>query len=101
MTCGLGGIHVELLRDVAHRLLPVDSAEAGRMLRELRGFPLLDGPRGTKPCDLDALCQAMAAISALLATRPGEIEEIEINPLRVGAKGEGAWALDAVVTLRV
>ncbi|WP_338664667.1 acetate--CoA ligase family protein [Pararoseomonas sp. SCSIO 73927] len=100
MTCGLGGIHVELLRDVSRRLLPVDAAEAGRMLRELRGFPLLRGLRGAPPCDLEALCAAMAALSALVETRPEGIEEIEINPLRVGAVGEGAWALDAVVTLR-
>jgi acyl-CoA synthetase (NDP forming) len=100
MTCGLGGIHVELLRDVAHRLLPVDAAEAGRMLRELRGFPLLTGLRGAAPCDIEALAEAMAALSALAEGRPEEIEEIEINPIRVGAAGEGAWALDAVVTLR-
>ncbi|MCR0985668.1 acetate--CoA ligase family protein [Roseomonas populi] len=100
MTCGLGGIHVELLRDLSRRLLPVDAAEAARMLRDLRGFPLLQGLRGAAPCDLEALCAAMAAISALVEARPGEFEEIEINPLRVGAAGEGAWALDAVVTLR-
>ncbi|SHJ39078.1 Acyl-CoA synthetase (NDP forming) [Roseomonas rosea] len=100
MTCGLGGVHVELLRDVTRRLLPVDAAEAGRMLRELRGFPLLEGLRGAAACDVEALCAAMAAVSALVEARPGEIEEIEINPLRVGARGEGAWVLDAVVTLR-
>ncbi|MBC9177004.1 acetate--CoA ligase family protein [Pseudoroseomonas ludipueritiae] len=100
MTCGLGGIHVELLRDVSRRLLPVDAAEAGRMLRELRGFPLLQGLRGAAPCDLEALCAAMAAVSALVEARPEGIEEIEINPLRVGAAGEGAWVLDTVVTLR-
>ncbi|WP_458098477.1 acetate--CoA ligase family protein [Roseomonas sp. WA12] len=100
MTCGLGGIHVELLQDVAHRLLPVDTAEAARMLRDLRGFPLLDGMRGAAPLDIEALCQSMAALSALVEARPDAVEEIEINPLRVGAKGEGAWALDAVVTLR-
>ncbi|MBP0445338.1 acetate--CoA ligase family protein [Roseomonas sp. SSH11] len=100
MTCGLGGIHVELLRDVAHRLLPVDAAEAGRMLRELRGFPLLEGLRGAAPCDLDALCRAMAALSALVEARPEDFEEIEINPVRAGAEGEGALVLDAVVTLR-
>jgi len=98
MTCGLGGIHVELLRDAARRLLPVDFAEAGRMLRELRGFPLLQGMRGTAPLDIDALCQAMAALSALVEARPEAFEEIEINPVRVGR--EGAWALDAVVTVR-
>ena len=98
MTCGLGGIHVEILRDAARRLLPVDAAEAGRMLRELRGFPLLQGARGAPPLDVDALCRAMAALSALVASRPERFEEIEINPLRVGR--EGAWALDAVVTLR-
>lgn len=100
MTCGLGGIHVELLHDVAHRLLPVDTAEAARMLRDLRGFPLLDGLRGAAPVDVDALCKAMAALSALVEAQPDAVEEMEINPLRVGARGDGAWALDAVVTLR-
>ncbi|MFZ6761706.1 acetate--CoA ligase family protein [Pseudoroseomonas sp. WGS1072] len=98
MTCGLGGIHVELLRDLSRRLLPVDAAEAQRMLRELRGFPLLQGMRGAVPCDLDALSQSMAALSALVEAQPERIEEIEINPIRSGA--DGAQVLDAVVTLR-
>ncbi|AWV20485.1 6-carboxyhexanoate--CoA ligase (plasmid) [Roseomonas mucosa] len=100
MTVGLGGLYVELLRDAARRLLPVDADEAGRMLRELRGFPLLAGARGAAPLDLGALAGAVAALSALVEARPGDFEEIEINPLRVGAEGGGAWVLDAVVTLR-
>ncbi|WP_424811332.1 acetate--CoA ligase family protein [Roseococcus sp. YIM B11640] len=98
MTCGLGGIHVELLRDAARRLLPVDLAEAHRMLRELRGYPLLQGMRGAPPLDIDAMARAMAALSRLVEARPDGFEEIEINPVRIGT--QGVLALDAVIRLR-
>ena len=62
LAVGLGGIWVEVLHDTSLRLLPVDAAEVKRMLGELRGLPLLQGARGARPADLDAVAEAIAAL---------------------------------------
>jgi succinyl-CoA synthetase beta subunit len=67
------------------------------MLRELRGFALLDGWRGAPRADIAAAAQAVSALSALAAANAGTVETIEINPLRVLGAGQGAIALDAVI----
>ena len=94
---GLGGIHVEVLRDVALRVGAVDLAEARRMLAELKGHALLAGARGRPPADLDAAAQAIAALSVYAAANAGRFESIEINPLLVRPVGQGAVALDALI----
>ncbi len=94
---GLGGVLVELLGDVAIRLAPVGEAEAGAMVRSLRGAALLGGYRGARPCDVAALTQAIIAVSRLAAANAGHVRTIEINPLRVLAVGKGVVALDAVI----
>jgi acetyltransferase len=88
---GLGGIHVEVLRDVAVRIAPVTDVEAREMLRSIRGFPLLEGARGQSPGDLAFVEGVLLRMSALVAAHP-EIAEMEINPLIVGRKGGGAAA---------
>jgi acyl-CoA synthetase (NDP forming) len=93
---GLGGLFAEVLGDVALALAPVDEAQAERLLRRLRGAPLLLGVRGRPPVDLPAAARALAAVSRLAAAHP-EVEEIEANPLLVTP--EGALALDARVVL--
>jgi len=97
LTVGLGGILTELYRDASHRLLPVDAAMAGDMLRGLKAWPLLDGFRGRPPADVPAACGAVAALSDAALALGVQAREIEINPLQVRARGQGVAALDALV----
>jgi acyl-CoA synthetase (NDP forming) len=97
---GLGGIYVELLRDVALRLAPVSAAEARAMLSELRGAALLDGLRGQPPADVGALVATIERFSCFAAGLPPEVASIEINPLLVHPPGQGVSMVDAAVELR-
>jgi len=89
---GLGGIHVEVLEDVAFRVAPLSRADAEEMIAEVRGRRLLDGVRGKLPVDRKALIQALLSLSRLLAENPC-IAEVDINPLIV--LREGCVAVDA------
>jgi acyl-CoA synthetase (NDP forming) len=100
LTVGLGGVLTELYRDASHRLLPVDSQLVHDMLQELRAWPLLDGFRGRPHADVHAACENVAALSAAAIALGPQAQEIEINPIQVRAKGEGAFALDALVLVR-
>ncbi len=91
---GLGGIYVEVLKDVAFRVAPIGPDEAESMIREIRSSPLLRGVRGEKPSDLSAVVDALCRLSQLCADFP-EILEMDINPLLVKPEGEGAVAIDA------
>tara|TARA_R110000868_G_scaffold73791_2_gene213633 strand:+ start:6438 stop:8576 length:2139 start_codon:yes stop_codon:yes gene_type:complete len=93
---GAGGIYAEMMSDSSIRVLPLASGEAEEMLRELRCFPMLNGARGKERLDFSAVAGCIDAIAGLLCAHP-EIEELEINPLRVFAEGEGIGALDAVL----
>lgn len=90
---GLGGIYVEVMKDVTFRLCPVTESEAREMLSEIRGYGLLRGARGQHVADLDAVVDTIVRISALVTDFP-EITELDINPLIVADKGEGAVAAD-------
>jgi len=94
---GLGGIFVEVLRDVTFRIAPFGVEEAHRMIGELRGATILEGARGQPPADLDALATALSRLSLFAAAQRGRFTSIDINPLLVRAKGEGAAALDALI----
>ena len=94
---GLGGIFVETLRDVAFRVAPFETDEAHRMMRELKGFPLLDGARGRQRCDLDALAAALSALSRFAAAHTGHLHCAELNPVVVLPAGQGLVALDALL----
>ncbi|MFG1705206.1 acetate--CoA ligase family protein [Nonomuraea sp. M3C6] len=98
LAVGLGGVWVEVLRDTALRVLPVDAGEVRRALSELRGAALLRGARGGEPADLDALAEVVARISAFAETLGDGLESLEINPLLV--TGSRVEALDALVTWR-
>jgi acyl-CoA synthetase (NDP forming) len=93
---GLGGIFVEVLNDVAFRVVPLQPKDARAMIREIRGFPTLQGSRGAPPVDLGALEGILLTLSAI-AEQHLEIHEIDLNP--VFAYPTGALAVDARILL--
>ncbi|HEX3514727.1 MAG TPA: acetate--CoA ligase family protein, partial [Trebonia sp.] len=95
LAIGLGGVWVEIMGDTSLRVLPVDAAEAKRMLGELRGLPLLQGARGTRPADLDALAEAITGVSRVALSLGGGLRALEVNPLWVN--GDQVEALDVLV----
>ncbi len=94
---GLGGIFVEVLRDVTFRIAPFGVEEARRMIAELRGAAILEGARGQPPCDVDALAEALSRLSMFAAAQRSQFTSIDVNPLLVRPKGQGAAALDALI----
>jgi acetyltransferase len=90
---GLGGIYVEVLKDVAFRLAPVSEAGAARMVREIRSFQLLTGVRGTAASDVAAIERLLIAVSQMAIDLP-EIAEMDLNPVFVYAQGQGVKAVD-------
>ncbi len=96
---GLGGVYVELLGDVAFRLHPVTDLDAESMIREIRTAPLLDGYRGSPAGDLAALADLIQRVSTMVTVIP-EMVELDLNPVKVFAEGEGVRALDARVRVR-
>ena len=94
LMVGLGGIFVEILKDVSIRLLPIDEREAREMLKELRGYKVLEGVRGQGPRDMDALVKAMVGLSDIFAAHRDHLSDMEINPIMVRAQGRGAAAVD-------
>ena len=94
LMVGLGGIFVEVLKDVSIRLLPIDEREARAMLKELRGYKVLEGVRGQKPRDIDALVKAMVGLSDIFAAHRNHLSDMEINPIMVREQGRGAAAVD-------
>ncbi|WP_037628043.1 acetate--CoA ligase family protein [Streptomyces aureus] len=100
VTVGLGGVLVEVLRDAAVRVPPFGEDQARAMLSELRGRALLDGVRGGPPVDVDALVEVVIRVQRLALELGDEIAELDINPLMVLPRGQGAVALDALVLCR-
>jgi acyl-CoA synthetase (NDP forming) len=95
---GLGGIFVEILRDVAYRLVPASTGELQMMIQEVRGYPLLEGARGKVAVDVEAIIQTLQAAAWLLIEFP-EIRELDLNPVIVGT--EGAIVADGRAVLAV
>ena len=96
---GLGGIFVEVMKDVTFYLAPVTQEEAMQMLKGTRSYALLEGARGQAPVDLDAIASALQRISQLATDYP-EIKELDINPFIVGEVGAEAYVADARMTLK-
>jgi acyl-CoA synthetase (NDP forming) len=96
---GLGGIFIEVLKDVSFRRCPFGPAEAERMIRSLRGFPLLDGVRGRPRADVPALAQALSALSAFAAAAGPRLLSVDVNPMLVLPEGQGCFAADAVIEI--
>ncbi len=100
VTVGLGGVLVEVLHDAAVRVPPFGEEQARDMLAELRGRALLDGVRGRPPADLDALVEVVLRVQRMALELGGQVAELDINPLMVLPRGQGAVALDALVVCR-
>ncbi|WP_030207331.1 acetate--CoA ligase family protein [Streptomyces sp. NRRL S-87] len=100
VTVGLGGVLVEVLQDAAVRVPPFGEQQARAMLRELRGHALLEGVRGAPPADVDALVEVVLRIQRMALELGGELSELDINPLMVLPRGQGAVALDALAICR-
>ncbi len=98
VAVGMGGIYVEVLRDVALRLAPISKQEVSEQIRSIRTFPLLRGVRGEPPADIAAIEEVVLRISQLVTDFP-EIVEMDINPLVVHNQGEGAIVVDARIIL--
>ncbi|MFA7248591.1 MAG: acetate--CoA ligase family protein [Dehalococcoidia bacterium] len=96
MMFGLGGIMVEVLKDVAFRVVPLEAHDASGIIREIRGYPVLEGVRGQAGVDIAALEQLLLKVSAFAQAHP-EVAEIDLNP--VFAYPDGALAVDARVVL--
>ena len=94
---GLGGIFIEVLKDVAFRRCPFGPAEAEAMIRSLKGFALLDGARGRPRADLAALATTLSNLSAFATAAGPRLEAVDINPIL--AMPQGCWAADAVIAL--
>jgi len=93
---GLGGIFVEVLKDVSFRIVPIEKEDAYSMIYEIRSYQMLCGVRGEKPSDIDALVDMIMKISNLVSDFP-EIKELDINPVFVYEKG--AVAVDALIVI--
>ncbi len=96
MMFGLGGIFVEVLKDVAFRIVPLEPKDARQMVREIKGFPVLEGVRGQPPADLAALEGLILKVSEFVDAHP-EIEELDLNP--VFASADGVIAVDARIVI--
>jgi acyl-CoA synthetase (NDP forming) len=96
---GLGGVHVEILRDVSFRVSPLTDLDVAAMVREVRGHKLLEGYRGHPPADIPALEEALLRLSRLVEAVP-EISEIDLNPIFVFAPGEGYNIVDARIRVK-
>jgi len=93
---GLGGVLVEILKDVSFRIAPVSRRDAREMIREIKGYPLLEGYRGRDPVDLAFLEELIMKVSDFVETYP-QIRELDLNPILAYSKG--ALAVDARILL--
>ena len=83
---GLGGIFVEVLKDVSFRLIPITESDAHEMIKEIKAYPVLTGIRGQPPRDVDAVVDALMKVSTMVEENP-EIRELDLNPVFVYEKG--------------
>ena len=98
MMFGLGGIYVEVLKDVSFRVAPLTQSQAREMIGEIRAAKLLAGVRGEPPADVEAIVESLTRLSQLVTDFP-EITELDINPLMVYAEGKGGIAVDGRIAL--
>ena len=97
---GLGGIFVEVLKDVTFRVAPISNREARIMLDEIRGGPILDGVRGESPRDKEALARVLELYALMIKDLEDEIKESDANPVLVYEEGKGVKVVDARIILK-
>jgi acyl-CoA synthetase (NDP forming) len=97
---GLGGIHVEILKDVCFRITPITDRDAKEMVRSIKGYRLLEGYRGHPPADIEAIENLLLRVSRLVEEVP-EIAELDLNPVIALPPGRGCLILDTRIFLRV
>jgi acetyltransferase len=95
---GMGGIYVEVMKDVSFRVAPLSRRDAEEMVREIRSYPLLASFRGIGPADEEAVVEALLRVSRLATDFP-EIQELDINPLLALPRGRGVRAIDCRMTI--
>ncbi|WP_010478171.1 acetate--CoA ligase family protein [Thermococcus zilligii] len=98
---GLGGIFVEVLKDVTFRIIPITERDARKMITEIKGYPILAGARGEKPADMEAIVDMLLRVSELVDELRDYIKEMDLNPVFVYSEGEGAVVVDARIILKV
>jgi acetate---CoA ligase (ADP-forming) subunit beta len=98
LMAGLGGIFVEVLKDVSFRLIPFTENDAREMLKELKAYKILEGIRGEPARDIDSLIGVMLAVSKMIDENP-EITELDCNPTFVYEKGKGTLVVDARILI--
>lgn len=97
LVVGMGGVFVEVFKDAAMYPCPLGKEEALDMLRSLKAFKLLNGYRGSEPCDIDALADVMVKVAAFAAENKETIKEMDMNPVAVYPDGKGVAVLDALI----
>jgi acetyltransferase len=98
ISFGLGGIYVEILREISQAHVPMTEQQLDEMIKTTKAYKLMSGARGLPEADIEAMKDTIKRI-VLIAIENPEIHELEINPVIVGLKGKGCWAVDALVTL--
>ncbi len=96
MMFGLGGIMVELLKDVSFRVVPLTLRDARQMISEIKGRAVLEGVRGSPPVDQTAICEAILKVADFVASHP-EVKELDLNPMI--AYPDGVVAVDARIVI--
>jgi acetate---CoA ligase (ADP-forming) len=96
---GLGGIFVEVMKDVVFHRCPFGEDVAQRMIRSIKGAPLLLGARGRPPADIGALARMLSRLSAFAVAAGPRLQAIDLNPVLAMPQGEGAYAVDALIEL--
>jgi len=99
IMCGLGGVYVEVIKDISQRLAPITEEDALEMIRELKSYPLFTGFRKGAKYDVQAFAKVLADISRLALNLGNQWSEIEINPLIVREEEKGVMALDGLITM--
>ena len=97
VTVGLGGIHIEIFKDVASAPAPLDETQALKLLQSLKAWPLFAGARGAAPADAKALARTVAALSRFAWDHRAQIAEIDLNPIFVHENGKGVSVADALI----
>ncbi|NJE26072.1 acetyl-CoA synthetase [Thermococcus sp. MV5] len=97
---GLGGIFVEILKDVTFRIIPIEEKDAWTMIKSINGYPILAGTRGEPPADMKAIVDMMLKVSELVDDLKDYIKEMDLNPIFVYPEGEGVVIVDARIILK-